>query len=238
MKNYIHNQYTKLESSLGYSFRNKDTLATALMHSSFKFESQTIKQDNQRLEFLGDAVLSLIVSDYLMKKFPAFAEGKLTTLRTQFTSGKALAMIGKKIDLGDQLKLGKGERRSGGDKRASNIEDAMEAIMGAAYLDGGLKAVNKIFLKLFVPMVEISPESSLKINPKGRLQEITQRKWGMNPVYHVLSEKGLPHSKTFVVEVLINSKPAGKGKGSSKREAEEVAASMAIEKLQEQGSIP
>lgn len=209
----------------------------ALMHPSFRFESQDVKQDNQRLEFLGDAVLGLISSSYLFDRFPDLAEGPMTSLRSRLASGKALAKIASAIGLGQELKLGKGELQSGGQHRASNIADAMEAILGAAYVDGGLKAVTKIFKKLFLPMIDISPDDDWSDNSKGELQQIVQKKWKMNPTYRVTAREGPSHSNQFTIKVIINGKTIGTGKGSSKREAQQQAALKTILLLRKKGEI-
>ena len=160
LKSFFHNPHRALERKLGYAFRSRVLLATALMHRSHRYEATGIDADNQRLEFLGDSAFGLVATEYLFKAHETLQEGSLTCLRSRLTSGKALAQIGRSIGLGEYLKLGKGERMSGGQQRASNITDAMEAILGAAYLDRGLKAVEKIFLKLFIPLIEIEPDDA------------------------------------------------------------------------------
>ena len=162
----------------------------------------------------------------------------MTSLRSRFTSGKALAVIGSAIGIGEYLKLGKGERQSGGGQRSSNITDAMEAVLGAAYLDGGVKAVKKIFEKLFIPMIKINPEDTWSENPKGHLQEISQKKWKTNPVYRLINQKGPAHAKVFTVKVFVNKIIAGQGKGLSKQQAEQNAAENAIEFLRQQETHP
>ncbi len=231
MKSFFKNPYKNLEKKLGYSFRDKNLLATALMHRSFRFETHNIEHDNQRLEFLGDSALGLVATDYLFNKHPNLEEGPLTSLRSQMASGKALAKIGLAINLGDHLKLGKGEMKSGGNQRASNVMDAMEAVLGSAYLDGGLKAVRKIFNNLFIPMIKINPEESWLDNPKGQLQQITQKKWKINPTYHVIKQDGPSHLKLFTIEVIVNEMKIGVGKGSTKQEAEQQAAQNTIQIL-------
>jgi len=229
MKILCLNPYKALEKKLGYRFRNKELLATALMHRSFRFESKGVADDNQRLEFLGDAALSLISTDYVFHSFQNLQEGRLTSLRSRLTSGKALGKVGSAIGLGDQLKLGKGEQKSGGHQRTSNIVDAMEAILGAAYLDGGIKAVSKIFNNLFIPLIAVSPDDIWIDNPKGQLQEVTQGRWKTNPVYHLLSQKGPAHSKVFTVNVIVNNMIAGTGTGLTKQQAEQEAALIAVQ---------
>lgn len=231
MKYFFRNPYRALEKQLGYSFGDKDLLATALLHPSFRFETRGVKVDNQRLEFLGDAALGLIASAYLFQTFPELQEGALTCLRSRLTSGKALAKIGQTSGLGRQIKLGKGEEQTGGHQRPSNIADAMEAILGAAYLDGGLKAVRKIFIKLFMAEIEVRPDDTWSDNPKGQLQAVAQRKWKANPSYRVISQEGPAHAQRFTVDVLVNGQRSGTGHGRTKQEAEQQAARHALQAL-------
>ena len=161
----------------------------------------------------------------------------MTNLRSKVASGKALAKIGRSIGLGEQLKLGKGERQSGGHQRASNIADAMESILGAAFLDGGMKAVGKIFKKLFVSLIDADTDVSWSDNPKGELQQITQTKWKTNPSYLVVTQHGPSHSQVFTIKVTINGKTVGTGKASNKRDAEQKAAQSAIQLLRKRGDI-
>lgn len=225
------NPYRSLEKRLGYTFHDKDLLGTALMHRSFRYESNDIRNDNQRLEFLGDAALGLVASDYLFRLYPEIEEGTLTCLRSRLTSGKALAHIGASIDLGANITLGKGEKASGGHQRDSNITDAMEAVLGAAYLDGDLKAVRKIFNRLFLAKIEIHPEDNWGDNPKGHLQVLAQQRWKTNPHYRLVKQEGPPHERVFTVEVAIAGKVNGTGQGSCKREAQQAAARQALQNL-------
>lgn len=217
---------------MGYTFRNKELLANALMHRSYRYESTDIRNDNQRLEFLGDSALGLVASDYLFRLYPDIEEGPLTCLRSRLTSGKALARIGASIDLGTDIKLGKGEKASGGHQRDSNITDAMEAILGAAYLDGDLKAVRKIFQALFVAQIEIHPEDNWGDNPKGHLQVLAQQRWKSNPSYHLVKQEGPSHASFFTVEVSIAGKVRGAGQGACKRDAQQAAARQALQEIQ------
>ncbi len=232
MKYLFHNPYRKLEKALGYSFRKKSLLITALLHRSLRFERGGEMEDNQRLEFLGDAALSLVAGDYLYKTFPDLREGDLTMHRSRLTSGKMLAQIGQGIQLGDWLQLGKGEQKSGGHRRPSNITDAFEAVIGAAYLDGGVKAVTRIFNRLFLFLTkDVEGKDPLEDNPKGLLQEIAQRQQRTNPRYRVIKQAGPAHERTFFVDVEIGGAVMGKGHGNTKRDAEQSAAQDAIDKL-------
>jgi ribonuclease-3 len=232
IRHLFHNPYRRLEKAIGYTFRKKSLLATALLHRSMRFELGGNTEDNQRLEFLGDAALSLVAGDYLFRNFPELREGEMTMLRSRLTSGKALAFIGQDIQLGDWLQLGKGEQKSGGQRRPTNITDAFEAIIGAAYLDGGTRAVTRIFSKLFLVLMKgVDSPGQYEDNPKGRLQEIVQRKWKTNPHYRVVRQTGPAHARTFFIQAEINGQAAGSGRGSCKRDAEQNAARDAIDKI-------
>ena len=163
--------YKELEQQLGYRFRRVGFLKTALMHRSYRFENAGVSEDNQRLEFLGDAVLGCLSAGFLYDKHADHDEGKLTSFRSQITSGKALAECAGGLDLGRFLMIGTGEINSGGRERSSNLADALEAIIGAAYLDGGMKAARKVFNRLFVPMIDRLDGDVWADNPKGKLQE-------------------------------------------------------------------
>ncbi len=227
----IRNPYRPLEKKLGYRFGRRRHLETALTHRSFRFESEGVSTDNQRLEFLGDAALGLVTGAHLYEQFPDFQEGELTRIRSHLTNSKTLARIAAQIDLGAFLRLGRGEQQSGGQQRSSNLGDALEAVIGAAYLDGGIRAVTKIYKKLFVAEVHPATRNPGIDNPKGALQEVSQRRWKSSPRYRILREDGPPHAREFTVEVLLNGEPAGTGRGPNKREAEMEAARRALETL-------
>jgi ribonuclease-3 len=180
----------------------------------------------------------LVAGDYLFRKFPDLQEGDMTMLRSRLSSGKALAQIGQGIQLGDWLQLGKGEQKSGGHRRPSNIADALEAVIGAAYLDGGVRAVIRIFTKLFLFLMDgVESADALEDNPKGRLQEIVQRKWKTNPHYRLIRHSGPAHERIFFVHAEIKGVIAGSGHGPCKRDAEQGAAQDAINRLSvEKGS--
>lgn len=185
-------------------------------------------EDNQRLEFLGDAALGLMAADHLYREQPSANEGDMTKLRSLITSTKALATLALRIDLGFFLRLGKGEQISGGRQRPSILADAMEAVIGAAYLDGGLRAVRIIFATLFRPMLsELDADPAIE-NPKGALQERAQRTLGQNPRYIVTEEIGPAHQRMYTVEVRLGEKAVGIGRGTNKRDAETEAAVNAL----------
>jgi len=223
------NPYRLLERELGYRFRSKARLEAAFLHRSFRFENgEDTGLDNQRLEFLGDAVLGLVAAAYLFRRFPGQDEGDLTAARSRLTSGAALARLAKRIDLGAWLKLGKGEERTGGRARASNLADALEAVLGAAFEDGGLKAVEAIFHRLFVPPLASDAVAEGDENPKGRLQQLCQQRWKLSPVYTVQAEEGPLHAREFRVAVTAGKRVLGRGHGRSKRAAETAAAREAL----------
>ena len=230
----MRNPYRSLEKNIGYRFRRRTHLETALTHPSYRYEETGIDTDNQRLEFLGDAVLGLVAGAYLYEQFPECREGDLTQMRSVITNSKTLSRIAQAVDLGAYLRLGRGEKQSGGEHRLSNLSDAMESVLGAAYLDGGLKAVQKIFTKWFIPEVKPATEEQTTHNAKGALQEMTQKLWKCSPRYRTVQEEGPAHSKLFTVEVFINGNVMGSGKGTNKRDAEMEAAKVALRGLQDQ----
>lgn len=233
LKLFRNNPYRELEKKIGYTFRDSALVATAIRHRSFKTEMDDDADDNERMEFLGDSALNLIVGLWLYQSYPDLQEGGLTTMRSQMTSGKALSRLARHIGLGDQIKLGKGERKSGGHTRASTLEDALEAIIGAAFLDGGLRAVDRIFRKLFIPLMHVSPDDKWADNPKGQLQEICQRRWRTNPRYRVADVNGPAHSKTFVIEAIAPNGVVGFGDAFTKHDAESKAAEDLLDLLTE-----
>jgi len=225
------NPYRELEKRLGYKFGDRALLDMALLHRSYRFEAKDVTTDNQRLEFLGDAVVGFLVAAHLYRMHADIDEGTLTELRSRVTSGKALAGVARDLGLGDYVKLGKGEEQAGGRLRETLLADGMEAVIGAAYLDGGVKAAEKIVVKLLLPLVAASTPDDWEDNPKGKLQELSQRLYGRGPEYKCISEEGPPHLKQFVVEAIVGGALLGGGEGSSKRAAETEAATAAVKKL-------
>ena len=219
----------ELEDKIGYHFKNKELLNTALTHSSYAKErkSQHIKY-NERLEFLGDAVLSVIVSDYIFLHCPDLPEGELTKLRASLVCEKSLFEFAKKIDLGNFLVLSKGERKNGGAERPSIVSDAFEALIAAVYLDGGIEPATKHVLNFIIPAIKSSKKPQMK-DYKTTLQEIIQKNPGERLEYVPVSESGPDHNKHFVFEVHLNSNVIGRGGGKSKKEAEQQAAREALE---------
>ncbi|MBL7016676.1 MAG: ribonuclease III [Kiritimatiellales bacterium] len=217
-----------LEKQIGYRFKNKQRLRAALTHPSYRYENPDVPADNQRLEFLGDSVLGLLAADALMKNNPEAAEGELTKMKSAIASGAALARAATEIELGDYLLLGRGESAAGGAERESNLEDALEALIGAIWLDGGLKAVRKFFDRHIFQILENSEPALL--NPKGTLQEYAQKNGFGIPEYKVLEQSGPDHDSLFVVEVTVSTF-GFRGEGRSRREAEKKAAEKAVQSL-------
>jgi len=227
----MKNCYRKLEQAIGYRFKKKGHLELALTHPSFRYENPEASDDNQRLEYLGDAVLSLVSAEHLFKHNPEAREGDMSKLRSRLTEDRKLAQIGAAIGLGDHLRLGRGEEKNGGARRASNLADAVEAIIGAAWVDGGARATNKIFKKIFLPELDGMETGSAKSNPKGNLQEYAQSNGFGIPIYQTTATDGPEHARTFTLQVAACGK-TWKATASSKREAERLAALQALEELQ------
>jgi len=225
------NPYRQLEKNIGYTFKRRKFLATALTHRSFRFENAGVSVDNQRLEFLGDSVLGFLTAAFLYEKHDTSDEGVLTSLRSQTTSGKALARVAREVGLGEVARLGTGEERSGGRKRASLLADTLEAVIGAAYLDGGMKGCRKVFRKLFVPRLDELSGDIWANNPKGKLQEYSQRYWKKSPVYKVVNRAGPAHATLFTVEVSLENGLRATGHGQSKQDAETTAARSLLREL-------
>ncbi len=217
-----------LESRINYKFRNSLLLAEALTHPSLAYESQRPHFDNQRLEFLGDAVLQLIVTEELYRMFPDFTEGKLTKLRSRVVSRRALARFAMAIHLGDYVLLGKGEEATGGRRRLSTLADAFEALIGAVFLDAGPGPATKLVLRLFENEIGAMASSPEERNPKGELQECLQAIHPQAPIYRIIGETGPDHRRVFQAEVSWRDKVLATGKGKSKKEAEARAAAEAL----------
>jgi ribonuclease-3 len=218
-----------LETILGHTFRDPALLQLALTHGSVGYENQRPQPDNQRLEFLGDAVLQLALSDLLYQKFPRADEGVLTKARAQLVSTKALARIARRIGLGSHLRMGRGEEANGGRDRDSSLADALEAIAGAIHLDSGSQAAHQFAAHLFAEDLTALHHGPLDTNPKGQLQELVQSV-GITPlVYQIVSEDGPDHSKNFIAAVSWQGTQLGSGSGRSKKEAEVQAAQAALD---------
>lgn len=217
----------QFEQRIGYTYKDKTLLRTALTHSSYANELH-FGENNERLEFLGDAVLSIVVSDYIFASFKNKMEGDLTKLRASLVCETTLAGYAKQIALGDYLRLGKGEKKSGGAQRASILADAFEAVIASIYLDGGIEEARKFVLHFTREEID-RPHVRKSIDYKTTLQEIVQQNEGEKLEYVLAGESGPDHNKHFVAEVHLNSNVIGRGGGRSKKEAEQQAARAALE---------
>lgn len=217
-----------LEERIGYKFYNSLLLAEALTHASISLERKDYPFDNQRLEFLGDAVLQLVITEELFSRFPDFTEGQLTKIRTRLVSRAALQEHARNLRLGEHLMMGKGEDASGGRERSSTLSDSFEALVGGIYLDGGLAAARKFIHKVAAQDLEKVAAEPEEINPKGKLQELLQALAPSSPCYEVLEESGPEHLKHFRCRVAWEGRTLGEGSGHSKKEAEVAAALHAL----------
>ena len=218
----------ELQNKLSYKFKNPELLKEALTHSSYANEQHKKLKCNERLEFLGDAVLSIVVSDYIFANCPKLPEGELTKLRAALVCEKSLHKYSITLGLGEHLLLSHGERRSGGYKRASILADAFEAVIAAIYLDGGIEPARKHILRFVIPEIEQRRSVAFK-DYKTALQEIIQKNPGETLEYILVGSSGPDHDKHFKVEVHLNSNVIGRGGGKSKKEAEQQAAREALE---------
>ncbi len=220
----------ELERRLGYSFKDRDLLRRALIHRSFAFE-RDLKENYEVLEFLGDAVIGLIVSEELIKRFPDKREGELSQIRAFLVSEPSLAELAKSVNLGKYLYLGKGERRSGGKEKSSILCDVFESLFGALYLDAGFKKAKELFKEKFLPLLwEILDRAITYKDFKSYLQEITQRDYKLIPTYQVVKVEGPDHDREYTVECRVREiKTVGKGK--TKKGAEQQAAKEMLKAL-------
>ena len=219
-----------LETAIGYRFRNIQLLQNALTHSSYANERwHNSLLSNERLEFLGDSILGMLVAEYLYRNFPDRPEGELTRMRADMVCEQTLAAAANKIGIGEHLMLGHGEERLGGRNRNSILADAMESVIAACFLDGGIQAALKV-VQQFI-LVEVPVTKLHNVDYKTQLQELVQQKKNQVLSYALVGESGPDHDKQFEVEVSLNGKVVGSGSGSSKKRAEQSAAASALEKL-------
>ena len=218
-----------LEHVLGHTFRDPALLQLALTHGSVAYENQRSHADNQRLEFLGDAVLQLALSHLLFQRLPQADEGVLTQARAQLVSTKALARIARRIGLGSHLHLGRGEEANGGRDRESTLADTLEAIAGAIHLDSGSDAAHQFAARLFAEDLEALNRGPLDANPKGQLQELIQSVGVQPPLYGIAGAEGPDHAKNFIATVSWHGTQLGRGTGRSKKDAEVQAAQAALD---------
>mgnify|MGYP002266683335 CR=1 FL=1 len=229
--NRENEHWRRLQDSLGYSFKNAAVLAEALTHRSYANEhpSESLP-DNERLEFLGDAVLDLVISQYLMQSLPDSPEGELTRVRAEVVSLPSLARLARSLDIGSGLLLGKGEERSGGRAKSSLLADALESLIGAIFTDGGFESAKAVVLPLFVPLLQQASAEEGQ-DYKSRLQEVLQGAQRELPVYRLTETVGPAHERVYRTEVLIDDEVYGSGQGRTKKSAEQAAAQSALTML-------
>ncbi|MDW8326164.1 MAG: ribonuclease III [Anaerolineales bacterium] len=212
-------------------FKNPAALNRALIHRSYLNENDDAYEDNERLEFLGDAVLDLVAAEMLYRCLPEMQEGRLTRLRASLVSTERLAMLAQALGLGPLIRMGKGEEASGGRTRPSMLSDTFEAVIGAYYLDSGLQAVREFVEPLFAPLLEQVIRDDADVDNKSLLQEWAQAERRQMPRYQVVAESGPDHERTFIVQVSLGDEVVGQGEGRSKRAAEQAAAADARRRL-------
>jgi ribonuclease-3 len=224
-------QASQIEEKIGYQFQDRKLLVLAFIHRSFFNEHRDLTdQHNERLEFLGDSVLGLLISDYLYAQLPHEPEGYLSHLRSQIVEAGSCVQFVNTLEIAPYVLLGRGERMNDGRGRETILADLFEALIGAIYLDGGLSAASTFFFTRFTPLMEAHLLKPVR-NWKAELQDYSQKKYQKPPVYRVLKETGPDHSKVFEVAALIDEAQVGEGSGSSKKEAEQAAAESALRNL-------
>lgn len=223
---------SKLEEITGYKFENRKNLIQALTHSSYANENKGDKlQCNERLEFLGDTVLNMIISENIYLNYPHFSEGEMTKIRANVVCEPSLVRCAEKLNLGEHLLLGKGEENTGGRTRTSILSDAVEAVIGAIYIDGGIEEARKFVLSQMKGFIEDSVNGTIFMDYKTQLQEIVQKNSDRKISYEIIEEKGPDHNKLFVSQVKLDEVVAGTGEGRTKKEAEQMAAKSSLEKI-------
>ncbi len=228
---YLLKHIPIIEEKLGYTFRDRSLLILAFVHRSFINENRTVSQHNERLEFLGDAVLGMLMSDYLYRHLPSHPEGELSYLRSRLVEASSCVAYVQRLEIAPYLLLGKGERMNDGRGRESILADLFEAIIGAIYLDGGLKEASDFLFRNFAAQIETILKMPLR-NWKALLQDYCQKKYQIAPVYQVLQASGPDHSKIFEISVLVNQQELGRGVGASKKEAQQAAAADAMSRYE------
>ena len=222
----------KLEEKIGYHFHDRDLLTTALTHSSYANEKHGEAQSYERLEFLGDSILGLVTAEFLYTHKPCLPEGRMTRLRAELVCEVSLHKTALELGLGRYMRLGRGEEHTGGRERPSILADMVEAIIAAMYLDSGMDQARSFILERILHDVEFG-DSHRSADYKTQLQELVQRRSNQVITYRLVEESGPDHDKTFTFEVLINGEVSGRGKGKTKKEAEQMAACKALESFRE-----
>lgn len=213
------------------TFKNKDLLKQAFIHRSYLNETKEVLASNERLEFLGDSILSFVISEHLYQTYPQFNEGILTNVRSLVVNTKSLAAIAKEFEFGELLMLSRGEEESKGRQNDSLLANSVEAFLGALYLDQGIEAIRAFMLPIFTPKIETIVTNKAFKDPKSMLQEYVQAQKQNSPQYKVLVEEGPPHAKVFTIGVYVQDTLVGQGTGKSKQQAEEHAAQEALNQL-------
>ena len=227
------NELEPIEAALGLTFRDRTLLIRALTHRSYINENPDfVLEDNQRLEFLGDAVLDYVTAEYLYHHFPEMREGELTRLRAALVRTETLARLAQQIGLARFIRLGRGEEESGGRARPAVLCDCFEALIGALCLDQGLEATRDYLARLIAPALEQIINSEADKDAKSHLQELSQRHLQITPTYRTLAEEGPDHARAFTVAAVIGERTYGVGRGSSKQRAAQAAARAALERLE------
>lgn len=221
----------ELQQHLGVTFKDTAKLRRALTHRSYINEHPEDLEDNERLEFLGDAVLDFLIAAQLFHRFPEMTEGQLTALRSSLVRTEQLAAFARDVDLGPHIRLGKGEAEAGGRQRESVLCSTFEAVLGALYLDSGPDALNPIVDRVFLPLAQTIASQDSNIDHKSQFQVWAQAHHSHTPRYRTIETTGPDHDRTFTVEVLINGEPVGRGTGRSKKSAEQAAALDALKKV-------
>jgi ribonuclease-3 len=230
---------SRLQTTLGMKFKDPSLLQQALVHRSYLNEARAPGlESNERLEFLGDAALGLIVSQKLCADFPHLNEGDLTQLKASLIRWETLARVAERLSLGDYLLLGRGEKLTGGQQRPSNLACAFEALVAAVLLDSGLRKARALVLRCLKPELAQMAAGEVALDSKSRLQQLAQTRWQAMPSYHTVAAEGPDHAKVFTVEVLVDDRTLGRGQGRSKKEAESKAAQQAVKAIDTDESAP
>jgi len=230
---------SRLQTTLGMKFKDPSLLQQALVHRSYLNEARAPGlESNERLEFLGDAALGLIVSQKLCADFPHLTEGDLTQLKASLIRWETLARVAERLSLGDYLLLGRGEKLTGGRQRPSNLACAFEALVAAVLLDSGLRKARALVLRCLKPELAQMAAGEVALDSKSRLQQLVQTRWQTMPSYQTVAAEGPDHAKVFTVEVLVDDRTLGRGQGRSKKEAESKAAQQAVKAIDTGESAP
>lgn len=228
----MSNRLEEVEKSLGVTFENRELLRTALIHRSYINERSGSRVTNERLEFLGDAVLSVIVANHLFHNYPDRTEGELTDLRSALVRRETLAKWALELNLGKHLFLGKGEAQTGGRTRAQTLAGVFEAVLGALFVERGLEGATEWFMPIMLPELEAILAEGRHYDYKGLLQKVVQQRYGVSPTYHVVGESGLEHERIFEIEARAETLALGRGNGMTKQVGQQAAAKAGLAYLE------